>query len=136
MTSKKYILYIEDDKLEIMRFKIALKQNKFEGELEVGMNGEEGLNILNEKRHYLPSFIVLDLRMPVMDGFEFLDNIKKDITFRRIPIIILSTSQNESDILKSYDYQVAGYFTKPFSPMEYNKIVELIKLYWETAKTV
>ena len=131
-----YILYIEDDKLETMRFQMALHQNKFIGEIKIAENGAKGLEILNEQRHHLPNIIVLDLQMPIMNGFEFLAVIKEDITLRRIPIIILTTSKNETDIFQSYDFQVAGYFTKPFSNREYNGIVKCIKDYWEISKTI
>lgn len=131
-----YILYVEDDKLETMRFRMALQQNGFVGEIKLAENGKKGLEILKEQRHHLPSIVVLDLQMPVMNGFEFLALIKEDITLRRIPIIILTTSRNETDILQSFDFQVAGYFTKPFSNIEYNNIVKCIKTYWETSKTI
>jgi CheY-like chemotaxis protein len=134
--TRPYILYIEDDQLETMRFKIALNQNQFTGEVRMAENGEEGLNMLNAQRHHLPNIIVLDLQMPKMNGFEFLKEVKNDITLRRIPIIILTTSKNEKDILQSYDFQVAGFFTKPFSTLEYNKIVKCIKDYWEVSKTI
>ena len=100
------------------------------------MNGERGLEFLNERRHHLPKLIVLDLRMPVMNGFEFLEKMKNDLTFRRIPIIVLSSSKNEKDIVQCYDYQIAGYFTKPFSMNDYNKIIESIASYWGQAKIV
>jgi CheY-like chemotaxis protein len=131
-----YILYVEDDQLEAMRFQIALKVNDFEGKVDIALNGEEALEKLKEKRHDLPRIIILDLNMPVMNGFEFLTTIKNDISFRRIPIIILTTSENENDILQSYDFQVAGYFTKPFNPNKYNQIIARIKSYWEMSKTI
>lgn len=136
LTTRPYILYVEDDKLETMRFKIALNQNKFTGEVRMAENGEAGLDLLNAQRHHLPNIIVLDLQMPKMNGFEFLAEIKEDITLRRIPIIVLTTSKNEKDILQSYDFQVAGFFTKPFSTLEYNKIVGCIKDYWASSKTI
>ncbi len=131
-----YILYLEDSKLEIMRFQMALEASEYSGKVEIAMNGEKGLDFLNERRHHLPKLIVLDLRMPVMNGFEFLEKMKNDLTFRRIPIIVLSSSKNEKDIIQCYDYQIAGYFTKPFSMNDYNKIVESIASYWGQAKIV
>jgi len=134
--TRPYILYVEDDKLEAMRFKIALSKNGFAGEIRMAENGEAGLELLNSQRHHLPNIIVLDLQMPKMNGFEFLAEIKDDITMRRIPIIILTTSNNEKDILQSYDFQVAGYFTKPFGHVKYNEIVSCIQTYWENSKTI
>lgn len=133
-TSRPYILYLEDDYLETMRFTMALQHRDFNGKIEIAMNGQEGIDILNQKRHHLPDIIIVDLNMPVMNGFEFMEFIKNDITLRRIPVIVLTTSSNESDIVKSYDFQVAGYFTKPFGAEEYNRIIACIKEYWDIAR--
>ncbi len=131
-----YILYVEDSKLEIMRFKMALETNQYTNKVEIAMNGEEGLTFLNKNRHHLPKIIVLDLKMPIMNGLEFLEQIKKDPTLQRIPTIILTTSENEKDIEKCYHYQIAGYFAKPFGMKAYNTMVERIITYWRFSRVI
>lgn len=129
-----YILYLEDDEVEILKFKMAFDSLQSTYDLEACQNGEEGLNFLNENKHQLPSFILLDLNMPVMNGFEFLEKVKSSATYKKIPIIVFSSSDNQSDIIYSYDLQVAGYFVKPFNPDDYKKVIEKINRYWEECK--
>jgi len=132
--SKPYILYVEDDDLEVMKFKMALASHKMDYPLEITTNGEEALTFLKSKLYDLPRLILLDLRMPRMNGFEFLEVVKNNVALKRIPIIILTSSNDENDITQSYDLQVAGYFVKPFDPEDYNKMILQIENYWTTSK--
>ncbi len=135
-TSKQYILYIEDDPLEVLKFKYAMKSFGFDNNnIAIANNGEEGLDFLSKKPHDLPKIIVLDLKMPIMNGFEFLEVIKSNITFKRIPIIVLTSSNNKDDIIHSYDLQSSGYFVKPFKTEQYNDIILQINNYWNTSLT-
>ncbi len=134
MVKSPYILYIEDDELEIVKFRLSFKSLQSTYSLQSCINGEEGLHFLDENKHHLPSFIILDLNMPIMNGFEFLEKIKSDVNYKRIPVIIFSSSNNDSDIINSYDLQVAGYFVKPFNPGDYHQVVEKINHYWEKSK--
>ncbi|APD07891.1 putative methanoproteinis regulatory protein FilR2 [Flavobacteriaceae bacterium UJ101] len=126
-----YILYLEDDELEIHKFRLAFDSLGSNYKLKSCNNGEEGLLFLNQNRHHLPSFILLDLNMPIMNGFEFLEEVKSNASYKKIPIVIFSSSNNQSDIIYSYDLQVAGYFVKPFNPEDYKKVIEKINHYWE-----
>ena len=134
MSSVPYILYIEDDDLEVMKFKMAMAKYGMEYPLEIAANGEEGLTFLKSKLHELPRLIILDLRMPRMNGFEFLEVIKNDVALKRIPIIVLTSSNDENDVTQSFDLQVAGYFVKPFDPEDYNKMILQIENYWTTSR--
>ncbi len=134
MVKSPYILYIEDDELEIIKFRLSFESLQSTYSLQSCINGEEGLNFLNDNKHNLPSFIILDLNMPIMNGFEFLEKIKSDVNYKRIPVIIFSSSSNESDVVYSYDLQVAGYFVKPFNTGDYNQVVKKINHYWEKSE--
>ncbi len=129
-----YILYLEDDEIEVLKFRLAFSSLQSTYGLEACQNGEDGLLFLSQNKHHLPSFILLDLNMPIMNGFEFLEKVKSSATYKKIPIIIFSSSNNQSDIIFSYDLQVAGYFVKPFNPDDYKKVIEKINRYWEECK--
>ena len=77
-----------------------------------------------------PGLILLDLKMPRMDGCEFLSIVKKDIKFKRIPVIVLTSSREETDVIRSYDLGVNAYIVKP---LDFTSLVEVIKqtgLFW------
>lgn len=128
--NKNYILYLEDDKIDAIRFTSTLNYLKFDKSIVVKENGEEGLEWLNENKHWLPNFIVLDLNMPVMNGIEFLSILKKNENFKKIPVIVFSTSNHKSDINATYNYNIAGYMVKPFKMEDYTNILQVIKDYW------
>ena len=135
MLKNDYILYLEDDSLELLKFKLALSQLEIALPVQSFGNGLLGLEFLEANINKLPKVIVLDLKMPVMSGIEFLERIKAHISLRRVPVIVLSSSDNDNDILYSFDHQVAGYFVKPFDTDEYHQIVKQIATYWQTSKT-
>ncbi len=131
------ILLVEDDLIDVKTVKRAFKEAKIENPLDVTGNGEEALSFLRHEGKYAPpnnpakpAIILLDLNMPVMGGIEFLKVIKADEKLRQIPIIVLTTSKEESDLVESYDLGIAGYIIKP---VEFEKFVEAVKvlnLYW------
>jgi CheY-like chemotaxis protein len=86
---------------------------------------------LSESGSEAPKLILLDLNMPGMSGLEFLTTIKSDPELRRIPVIILSTSDLETDIQASYEGGVAGYFVKPLEYPQFVTTVQCILRYWE-----
>jgi CheY-like chemotaxis protein len=135
MENSNYILYLEDDPLELIKFKMALNDLGHTIPLISFENGQLGCDYLVTHINALPKVIVLDLRMPVMSGLEFLERIKEHLSLKRIPIIVLSSSENEDDILFSFDHQVAGYFVKPFDLDTYNEIISKIAAYWQSSKT-
>ncbi len=135
MTPERYLLYLEDDPIELIKFQSAFNEINPGITIKSFSNGQEGWDFLIKNPNNAPSVIVLDLKMPVMNGFEFLEKIKNNVSFRKIPVIILSTSNHENDILYSFDHQVAGYFVKPFSTKDYNNIIAKVNEYWQTSKT-
>lgn len=99
--------------------------------LHICQDGIEGLEWLEKNKEDLPSVILLDLNMPRMNGLEFLAQIKEDDSFKFIPVIILTTSNNQKDKEESYRLSVAGYVVKPVEYGEYLSTMKKIKEYWE-----
>ncbi len=131
-----YILYVEDDEIEVMKFQHTMNKFLKEGTIKVAENGEVGLAVLDENRANLPKLIVLDINMPKMNGFELLKRIKNDHDFKRVPCVMLTTSNQKSDIDKSFNLSAAGYFVKPFETAEYNIVIENIYRYWNLSQTL
>ena len=113
------IVMAEDDPDDRLLTRRALKKNNIANELHMVEDGEELLDFLHRRGDYAeregprPGLVLLDLNMPRMDGREALREIKKDPTLRRIPVIVLTTSEAEQDILESYDLGVNAFVTKP-----------------------
>ncbi len=131
------ILLADDDAEDRMLIIDALKESRLKNNIQCVENGEELLDFLNNRNKYsdkskfpLPGIILLDLNMPRKDGREALREIKADNRLRHIPIIILTTSKAEEDILKTYNIGVNSFITKPVS---FNSMVETMKTlnkYW------
>lgn len=125
------ILLVEDDAVDAMTVRRALKELRVTNPLIHHENGEEALSALSEEGGNLrPCVILLDLNMPVMNGIEFLQALKAAGTLRRIPVVVLTTSDEDEDKCASFDLGVAGYMRKP---VDYRKFVEsmrTIDAYW------
>lgn len=123
------LLIIEDDEIEVIKFKRSLVKLGLSHHIMEAKNGEEALVILKENEH-LPDIILLDLNMPKMNGLEFLKALRKEEHLSYIPAIIITTSNNHKDILESYKMGISGYIIKPLRYEDYiNKIKNLIE-YW------
>jgi len=130
MRSSRPILLVEDDIVDVMTIKRALKDLKVTNELVLGANGEEALVYLRGNGGKKPCLILLDLRMPKMNGLEFLKIVKDDNNLKKVPVVVLTTSENEEDRSDSFKLGAAGYMVKP---ADYEKFVDTIKtvdLYW------
>jgi CheY-like chemotaxis protein len=131
------ILLADDDPDDRQLTRDAFMENRLANELVCVEDGEELMDYLHRRGRYqslpdspLPGLVLLDLNMPRKDGREALKEIKADPRFRRIPIVVLTTSKAEEDILRSYDLGVNSYITKPVT---FKSLVELIKVighYW------
>lgn len=131
------ILMAEDDPDDRMFSKDALEEANLPISLEVVEDGTELMDYLFNRGRYedphscpLPGLILLDLNMPKKDGREALQEIKADPRLRHIPVIVLTTSRAEEDILKSYDLGVSGYITKPVTYQRLINIMRVIGEYW------
>ena len=134
MRNLKPILLIEDDKIHAMTVKRALNDLKVTNELIHKVNGAEALEYLNNESNRIPCVILLDLNMPKMNGIEFLKIAKADEQLMQIPIIVLTTSKNEQDILESFKKSVAGYIVKPMSYTDFVEKIRVLDLYWSISE--
>jgi CheY-like chemotaxis protein len=115
----------------------AFKENRLANSLDCVEDGEELMDYLNRRGKFsdlgnapLPGLILLDLNMPRKDGREALKELKANPEFRRIPIVVLTTSKAEEDILRSYDLGVNSYITKPVTFKSLVEIVKVLGRYW------
>lgn len=123
------ILLIEDDMIEVMKLNRTISSLKLKHKIVEANNGEEALKIL-EKKEELPDIILLDLNMPKINGIEFLSILKKDAVLKYIPTIILTTSNNQKDLLECYKIGIAGYVLKPLKYEDYVFKIERLLAYW------
>ncbi|HEX4326861.1 MAG TPA: response regulator [Burkholderiales bacterium] len=124
------IFLVEDDEVDVMTMRRALKDLHIGNPLWIAGDGEEALRILREGRIARPCVILLDLNMPRMGGLEFLRIIKADADFKSIPVIVLTTSREESDRVETFQLSVAGYMIKPADYRQFVEVVRTIDLYW------
>lgn len=128
------ILLIEDNPGDVRLTKEAFKESKILNNLRVVEDGLKALAFLRQQGDYTsasrPDLILLDLNMPKMDGRQVLAEIKKDPKLKNIPVIILTTSKAEQDILKSYDLHANCYIVKPVDLWQFNTVVQTIKDFW------
>lgn len=131
------ILLAEDDPDDRLMAVEALEESRLANDLHIVEDGEELMDYLYRhgkfeslKNWFLPGLILLDLNMPKKDGREALREIKADPNLRRIPIVVLTTSDEEEDIYRTYDLGVNSFITKPVSFESLVEIMKLLKLYW------
>jgi len=123
------ILLIEDDTIEVMKFNRTVSSLKLKHTIIEANNGEDALQILQEKET-LPDIILLDLNMPKINGIEFLTMLKEDPILKYIPTIILTTSNNQKDLIACYEVGIAGYVLKPLKYKDYVSKIETLLTYW------
>jgi len=130
MRGTKPVLLLEDDRVDVLSVSRAFKELKIANPLQVVGNGEEGLRYLRDEDNPRPCLILLDLNMPRMNGLEFLKLIKNDEELKKIPVVVLTNSKGDEDMLQSYRYGVAGYIVKPANYLQFIEVVRVIDLYW------
>ena len=122
------ILLVEDDPGDVLITTEALEHSKVLNNLQCLSNGEEAMAYLRRDRRVRgrrrPDLILLDLNLPAVDGREVLAEIKADPALRRIPVVVLTTSAAEEDILRSYDLHANAYVTKP---VDFDRFVEVVR---------
>ena len=126
----KPILLVEDDTVDAMTVKRALNDLKVTNKLVHKVDGEDALGYLGDEGNRMPCIILLDLNMPKMSGIEFLKIVKEDEELKKIPVVILTTSQDEQDKIESFKLSVAGYIVKPADYKKFVEAVRTIDLYW------
>jgi chemotaxis family two-component system response regulator Rcp1 len=130
------ILLVEDNPGDVRLIQEALKENKVRNRLHVAKDGVEALDFLRHKGAFAdaprPDLVLLDLNLPKKDGREVLSDIKGDPDLKRIPVVVLTTSDDEHDVLESYNLHANAYVTKPLDLDQFLKIVRQIEGFWLT----
>jgi CheY-like chemotaxis protein len=130
------ILLVEDNPGDVRLTQEALRDGKLHTRLSVVRDGEEALAFLRRQGPHAaaprPDLILLDLNLPRMSGQEVLSEIKNDEHLRRIPVVVLTSSQAEQDILTSYDLNANCYITKPVDLEQFIRVVRSIEDFWLT----
>ncbi len=124
------ILLVEDSAPDAMLIRQALREAGVEGDVEVVTDGEQALARL--RRGTPPDLMLLDLNLPRKDGREVLAELKEDPDLHTIPVIVLTTSAAERDVLRSYELNVNCYITKPIDLDEFIRVVRAIEDFWLT----
>ena len=139
MSEKDFIvLMAEDNEHDVIATRRAWKSNKMANPLYIVNDGEECLDYLYRRGDYCdpalapyPGILLLDINMPRMDGLETLKAIRKSPEFRHLPVIMLTTSEDEEDRLKSYDLGVNAYIVKPIGFANFSEAIRTINLFWK-----
>ena len=130
------ILLVEDNPGDARLAKEALKESKLKNNLYIADDGVEAMDFLNKKGKYKdmprPDLVILDLNLPRKDGREVLNEIKTDDNLKRIPVVILTISKAEEDILKSYNLHANCFISKPIDLDQFIKVVKSIEDFWLT----
>ena len=129
------ILLVEDDEVDVMNVRRAFKKGRITNPLYVAGNGIEALEMLRDKGHpaIIPTdrrLILLDLNMPKMNGIEFLTELRADPLLKQIPVVILTTSNEDRDRVSAYNLNVAGYLLKPVTFATFVETMTTLNQYW------
>jgi two-component system response regulator len=134
------ILLVEDSPTDALFAKEALEHSKVCNNLHTVSDGVEALAFLRRQRIYTqaprPDLILLDLNLPKMDGRELLKEIKQDEAFKRIPVVVLTTSKDEADVLKAYGLHANCYIVKPVDFEKFAEVVKTIESFWFAVVTL
>jgi len=130
MRSDKPVLLVEDDQVDAMTVRRSLRDIKVTNRLDIVGDGEEALAFLRDPQYERPCIILLDLSMPRMNGIEFLRALKQEEDLKRIPVVVLTASNEERDKVESFRLGVAGYMVKPVDYQQFVEVVKTIDLYW------
>jgi CheY-like chemotaxis protein len=130
------ILLVEDDPGDVLMTREAFEHHKIRNALHVASDGVEALRFLRREGPFAeaprPGLVLLDLNLPRKDGREVLGEIKQDPALRTIPVVVLTTSEAEEDILRSYDLHANAYVTKPVDFEKFVEVVRQIDDFWVT----
>ena len=130
------VLLVEDDPGDVLMTKEAFEDHKLRNSLHVVNNGVDALLFLRKEGSYsgvpTPDLVLLDLNLPRMDGREVLAEIKADEELRRIPVVVLTTSEAEEDVLRSYNLHANAYVTKPVDFEQFVNVVRQVDEFFLT----
>jgi CheY-like chemotaxis protein len=122
------VLLVEDDPGDVMMTREAFQDYKLRNKLHVVSDGAEAMAFLRQEGEYAgrprPDLVLLDLNLPRMDGRQVLESIKSDPELASIPVVVLTTSENEDDVLRSYSLHANAYVTKP---VDFQRFIEVVR---------
>lgn len=128
------ILLVEDNEGDIELTREAFEEAKFRNNLHVAEDGDEALDFLFKRNGYedalTPDIILLDLNLPSTDGREVLEIIKAEPSLKRIPVIVLTSSQADKDVIESYDLHANCYIVKPVNAIKFMDVVRKVENFW------
>ena len=130
------ILLVEDNPGDVRLTIEALRDSKVRNNLQVARDGVEALDFLRRPNAVRPDLILLDLNLPRKDGREVLAEIKADASLKTIPVVVLTTSRAEQDVLRTYELQANCYITKPVDLDQFITVVKSIEDFWLTIVTL
>lgn len=135
---KMKVLVVEDNPNDVTIIKRAMRKSEVKCELYFARDGEEALDFLHREGEFedvpRPDLVLLDLNLPKINGLEVLSKIKEDERLRRIPVIVLTISEREEDMVKAYDSGAASYMTKPVDSKDFERLIGTVQDYWRIAK--
>ena len=131
MTNRPIILLVEDNPSDIKLTQRAFAKTKVANELVVAEDGQAALDYLfSDADRELPALVLLDLKLPLVDGMEFLRRIRADQRTRLLPVVVLTNSKEERDMIESYSLGANSYVRKPVSFSEFSAAVAQLGVYW------
>jgi CheY-like chemotaxis protein len=136
------ILYVEDDPRDVELTLAALVECHLANQIVVARDGQVALDFLRRDGRYesrapgAPAFVLLDLKMPKVDGLEVLGQMKADETLRRIPVVMLTSSRAEQDLVRSYELGVNAYVVKPIDFGEFVRVIKDLGMFWAVINEV
>lgn len=132
------LLLVEDSETDIRLTQLAFERSKLESELHVVRDGQAALDYLQRRGGFAdakrPDLVLLDLNLPILSGSEVLARIRDDSGLEKIPVLILTASDAETDIFESFEKQVNCYVTKPADLRRYAGVIEMIEDFWLRSK--
>jgi CheY-like chemotaxis protein len=139
-TQETNILLVEDDEVDVLNVKRAFKKNNITNPLYVAENGLEALEMLRGSDGQAPivpnnrRLILLDLNMPRMSGLEFLQAVRADPQLKAIPVVVLTTSEEERDRVEAHNLNAAGYLLKPVKFSDFVELMAVLNQYWTLSR--
>lgn len=134
MIGTAHILLVEDNPADVRLTQEVLRETDLDFELQVARDGEQALAMLRRQGPHAdvptPDLVLLDLNLPRKDGREVLGEMKRDPGLRSIPVIVLSTSKAETDVLTCYDLHANCYLTKPVDLDQFGEMVNILQQFW------
>ena len=132
------VLVVEDNPNDVAIIKRAMRKSDVKCELYFARDGAEALDFLYQQGDFedapRPDLILLDLNLPKIKGLEVLAKVKADEHLRRLPVIVLTISEREEDMVKAYDSGAASYMTKPVDSKDFERLIQTVQDYWQIAR--